>query len=33
MHNLHYYLTLMAKIRFALAEGTFAQLRAAFNSD
>jgi queuine tRNA-ribosyltransferase len=33
MHNLHYYLSLMAKIRQSLAEGTFAQLRAAFNND
>ena len=30
LHNLHYYLTLTKRIRQALAEGTFAELRARF---
>jgi queuine tRNA-ribosyltransferase len=30
IHNLHYYLTLMARIRAALEGGTFAEFRTAF---
>ena len=32
LHNLHFYLTLMERVRSAIEEGTFAQLRAAFVS-
>jgi queuine tRNA-ribosyltransferase len=32
IHNLHYYLTLMQRIRKSLAEGKFAQFRAQFSA-
>jgi queuine tRNA-ribosyltransferase len=32
LHNLTYYLNLMAKARFAIETGTFAELRAAQNA-
>lgn len=32
IHNLHYYLTLMQRIRKSLADGSFAQLRAQFST-
>ncbi len=31
LHNVHYFLSLMAQVRQAIADGTFAELRAKFN--
>jgi len=33
IHNLHYYLNLMAEVREALEAGTFAEFRVRFKED